>query len=364
MSAISKVPKPLLISGPIAEEIRRIYLAKQVLTSPTQTELSDTLTSVFKSLDVFYPIAEYLSPVEVINLTKVHKRLRNKQTNRWIIDRFRENLYELMIESGHRPLTIRLKELQTPWPFVISGSIALQALLAVKWDKFDIDIYVKANGVKTIQTLLRSTGYKNFYERGDTNDFYIQVQATQTLKSVKDWYNYVPDENEPPRSTVQVIELVGKVKTPGACVDSFDIDIVKNSWNGHTISVNNCSSILQRTAIVSPHIEEILGTMGSLTGSLVKPFTRLYALQGKRILTIDLNKWNLSYSDDIIVGIYTKIFIRFRKYVQRGFIIHCNGKKWGRRQIDNVIDRLFTERTSHQRLKLVHEVLKTTEESN
>jgi len=352
--------KPLQKTGPVADEIKRTYLATR------QSEEHELVkeSTVLKCFYVFYPIAEFLSPIEVMNLTKVHSHLDTKETTKWFIDRFKDNLYELMNNSGHRTLATNLKVLTKPWPFVISGSIALQALLSVKWDKFDIDIYGDEDGTSAIQTLLSNTGYQNFYVRGDTNDVYIQIQATQTLKSVKDWYNYIPNVNEYPRSTVQVIELLNTVQNPANCVDSFDLNIVKNSWNGQTVSINNSTTLIKRIATVSPHIAEILGTMGTLTGSLVKPFNRLYALQTNRILTINLNSWNLNHSDSIVVAIFAKIFNRFRKYAHRGFVIQCNGKTWGKTQINNILNRLYSERTTYQRSKLVKEILKTTWEFN
>jgi hypothetical protein len=241
---------------------------------------------------------------------------------------------------------------------VISGSIALQALLSVKWDKFDIDIYGDEDGTSAIQTLLSNTGYQNFYVRGDTNDVYIQIQATQTLKSVKDWYNYQRNNHALPLSTVQVIELTENIIQPAACVHSFDLDIVKNSWDGKLIRINNCSSLLQKTANVSKHIGQLLAAMGNVCGSLANPFKRLYELQKNRTLTIDLTKWNLSLSEDIIVNVFRKIFHRFLKYTKRGFTIKFDGKDWGTNNINLILSRLEKGRSNKQRAKLVNEIIK------
>lgn len=360
MADLQNLPKPLSDSGEIATIIRREYLSRQVLIPFTRPELLDSHRSVWRALYVFYPIAEFLSPVEVLNLTSIHRQLINEETNSWIISRFKENLYGLMRASGHSALVKQLTILATPWPFVISGSIVLQALLSVKWDRFDIDIFGKIDGVDLIQSLLVESSYQNFYVRGDTTDRYIILHASQTLKAVKDWYNYQREREEHalPLSTVQVIELTDKIIAPAACVQSFDLNIVKNSWDGRRIRISNWSSLVQRRAKVSTHIERILAVMGNVCGSLANPFKRLYELQNDQILTIDLSVWNLSLSDDIIVSVFSKIFYRFLKYTKRGFTISCGGREWGEHDINVILNRLQRNRTNKQNAKLRSQILR------
>jgi hypothetical protein len=263
-----------------------------------------------------------------------------------------------MRATGHSTLVKKLIQLPIPWPFVISGSIVLQALLSVKWERFDIDIFGKTLGVDLIQSLLEESSYQNFYVRGDTNDQYIIINASETLKAVKDWYNYQRNDHALPLSTVQVIELTENIIQPAACVHSFDLDIVKNSWDGKLIRINNCSSLLQKTANVSKHIGQLLAAMGNVCGSLANPFKRLYELQKNRTLTIDLTKWNLSLSEDIIVNVFRKIFHRFLKYTKRGFTIKFDEKDWGTNNINLILNRLEKGRSNKQRAKLVTEIIK------
>jgi len=359
MTELQSKPKPLPKTGDLAAIIRQEYLSKKVLIPLSRPELFDSNRSIWRALHVFYPIAEYLSPVEILNLTTIHRQLNNKETNNWIINRFKDNLYGLMRATGHSALVKEITMLPTPWPFVISGSIVLQALLSVKWDRFDIDIFGKRQGVDMIQSLLGDLSYQNFYERGDTNDHYIILHASENMQAIKDWYNCRREQHVSPLSTIQVIELKENIIQPAACVHSFDLDIVKNSWDGKLIRIHNCSSLIDKTALVSDNIVQILGAMGNVSGSLANPFKRLYELQKDRLLTIDLTKWNLSLSEDIIVNVFRKIFQRFLKYAKRGFTIKFDGKKsWRANDITVIINRLEKSRTNKQRSKLVQAIIK------
>jgi hypothetical protein len=281
-----------------------------------------------------------------------------------MIEQFKENLYGLMKTTGHSALVQHLTNTSKPWPFVISGSIVLQALLSVRWDNSDIDIYGKTDGVDVIQTYLSESSYQNFYVRGDTNDRYIILQATSSLKAVKDWYNYHREHNTLPTSTIQVIELSDHIMQPTACVHTFDLNIVKNSWNGKSLRIHNYSSLIQRTAVISDHIEQVLGAMGNLSGSLANSFKRLYELQKSCILSIDLTEWNLDLSEHIMVSLFTKIFTRFLKYARRGFIIKGAGRIWEYRDINLMLVRLEKRKTLKQRSKLIREILRIHANNN
>ena len=350
--------------GKIAREIRQEYLADKVCIPKCRPELCQFQSSFWKVFYVFYPVAEFLSPVEILNLSTVHRYLRTPVTVHFMIRQFKENLYGLMKATGHSALVQHLTATAKPWPFVVSGSIVLQALLSVRWDKYDIDIYGKADGVNVIQTYLSESSYQNFYVRGDTNDRYIILQATNSLKAVKDWYNYQREHNTLPTSTVQVIELTDDIMEPAACVHSFDLNIVKNSWNGRSLQIHDCSSLIQRTAVISDHIEQVLGAMGNLSGSLANSFRRLYELQKSNILSIDLTEWNLNLSDDIMVSLFTKLFSRFLKYARRGFTIKGAGRIWEFRDINLVLARLEKRKTSKQRSKLIREILRVHSNNN
>jgi hypothetical protein len=352
-------PHVLAKPARVAREIRQEYLANKVRIPLCRPELCYFQNSMWKAFHVLYPIAEFLSPVEILNLSHVHRTFKTPQTMNLMFRQFKDNLYGLMRDSGHSALVQHLTMTSAkPWPFVVSGSIVLQSLLSVRWDKFDIDIYGKTDGVNLIQKFLSESSYQNSYIRGDTHDQYIVLQATDSLKAVKDWYNYQSEQNTLPLSIVQIIELSDHITQPAACVHSFDLDIVKNSWNGKSLRIFDCLSLVQKTAKIADYIEQILGAMGNLSGSLANSFRRLYNLQKSRLLSIDLTLWNLSLSDDITSSVFTKIVSRFLKYAKRGFIIKGARKIWTLHDIIMILHRLGKSRTNMQRLNLISEILK------
>jgi hypothetical protein len=326
--------------GKIAREIRDVYIANQVVIQTTPNERIISETSGMKCFILFYPIAEFLSPVEVIKLSTIHRHLnQDHRVKRWIMYKFTNNLYELMNSIGHSALANTLRKYKHPWPFVISGSIVLQALLSDQWQIFDIDIYGIPDKIDTIERLLLDAGYQNFNVRADTMEPYIALMATKTIKSVKDWYNYLPLVNEQARSTVQVIELNDNNIDARRCVDAFDLDIVKNTWDGETLCINNFNSISNMTADVSPHIDHVIGAMGNACG-FVTSLVRLYELKQKGVLSIDLKSIQLSRLPIYVESVFDRIFRRFLKYAKRGFIIRTSLKDWTIREITVIINRL------------------------
>ena len=327
--------------GKVAREIRDQYIVNQALVmQSTSNEQMSSEISGMKALILFYPIAEFLSPIEVLKLSTVHRNLKEDlRVKRWIMYKFKNNLYELMNSIGHSALANTLRKYKHPWPFVISGSIVLQALLSDQWENYDIDIYGIPDSIGTTERLLLNAGYENFNVRADTIEPYIALMATKTIKSVKDWYNYNPLINEQARSTVQVIELNDNNIDARRCVDAFDLDIVKNTWDGETLCINNFNSISNMTADVSPHIDHVLGAMGNACG-FVTSLVRLYELEQKGVLSIDLKNIKLSRLPIYVESVFDRIFRRFLKYAKRGFIIRTSLKDWTIREITVIINRL------------------------
>ena len=81
--------------GKVAREIRDVYIANQVEMQSTPNERTISETSRMKSMILFYPIAEFLSPLEVIKLSTIHRHLnQDNRVKRWIMYRFKNSLYE------------------------------------------------------------------------------------------------------------------------------------------------------------------------------------------------------------------------------------------------------------------------------
>ena len=133
----------VLYPGPVAKQLRLNYLTNKVKIQQSQAiaRTHGNSTALWECLYTFYPIAEFLSPIEIIGLAYLHKNFKlDKRMKEWYTSLFEMNVEDLMVAKGHPLLTGLLTTIPKPWPFVISGSIVLQALLSETWESYDIDI--------------------------------------------------------------------------------------------------------------------------------------------------------------------------------------------------------------------------------
>jgi hypothetical protein len=352
------------IPGPIARQIRIEYQRKTVIIQhglQTIERTHDSSTALWECLYTFYPIAEFLSPIEVIGLTFLNKQFKlDKRMKEWYLLLFKTNIVRLMEAKGHPLLAGILYTIPQPWPFVLSGSVVLQALLSETWDSYDIDIYGKEQGLSELENLLRENWYVSHYNP-DTDDRYIQLEATKSIKEVMDWYNLVRTVNNKffvRACVLQIIELSDHIERASDCVKAFDLSIVKNSWNGKTIYIHDYKALLSKTTNVSDNIELIVGAMGNGRGSFAGAFERIHSLQNNAILSINLERMNIEFSHAAIVSFFDKIFSRFKKYAKRGFIIQTNKRILEISDINTILDRLRKSPTTKKRWALLNQIKK------
>jgi hypothetical protein len=308
-------------------------------------------------LYTFYPIAEFLSPIEVIGLAYLHKDFKlDKKMKKWCTMAFVKNMENLMTEKGHPMLAEQLSTIPRPWPFVISGSLVLQALLSETWVSYDIDIYAKTDGLREVENLLRENCYVSFFNP-NTVDCYIQLETTKSMKKVMDWHNL--SRNVIDRAcTIQIIELNDHIECASDCVKDFDLSVVKNSWNGKTIYVDDYTSLLTRISNVSEHIELIVDAIGNGCGSFAGAFDRIHELQSKAVLSINIERMNLELSHAAVTWFFEKIFLRFLKYARRGFAIQSKGRIWEIANISVILSRLRKSPTTKKRWALFNQIRK------
>jgi hypothetical protein len=350
----------MLNTGPLARQTKIDYLRRQVKIQRSEAvaRTHDVSSALWECLHTFYPIAEFLAPIEVIGLAKLHKNFKlDKRMIEWYKWQFEKNIYDLMKSKGHPIIAQLMSTIPRPWPFVISGSIVLQALLSEKWESYDIDVYGNSDGLNELEKILRDNCYVCLLNP-DSEDQYIQLEAAKLIKKVTDWHNYVrtSSNNYMVPCCVQIIELRDLIKNPADCVNSFDLSVVKNSWNGTDIFINDYESLLSRTAIVSEHIEFIVGAMGNGCGSFAGAFERLYQLQRNAILSIKFDRMNLNSSHAAVVSLFDRIFSRFLKYSKRGFLIHSIKRNWNLRDINTILDRLRRSPSAKKRWALFRQV--------
>ena len=348
--------------GPIARQIKRDYLRSQVIIHRRLQAIErthDNSTALWECLYTFYPIAEFLSPIEIIGLAYLHKNFKlDKRMKEWYTSLFEMNVEDLMVAKGHPLLTGLLTTIPKPWPFVISGSIVLQALLSETWESYDIDIYGRRDGLLELQGLLRENSYLSHYNP-ETEDRYIQLEALNSIKEVIDWYNLVCQVSSKlviHACIIQIIELTDHIEDASDCVKAFDLSVVKNSWNGTSILIDDYKSLLSKTSNVSEHIELIVDAMGNGCGSFAGAFERIYQLQRQAVLSINLDRMNLEFSHAAVVSFFDKIISRFLKYARRGFVIKSMGKIWEINDMNLVLTRLRKSPTTKKRWALFNQI--------
>ena len=346
--------------GPLARQIKIDYLSGKVIIkhrSQVIERTHDNSTALWECLYTFYPIAEFLSPIEVIGLAYLHKDFKlDKMMKKWCTMAFVKNIENLMTARGHPLLAEKLSTIPRPWPFVISGSLVLQALLSETWDSYDIDIYGKTDGLREVENLLRKNCYVSFFNP-NTVDCYIQLETTKSMKKVMDWHNL--SRNVIDRAcTIQIIELSDHIECASDCVKDFDLSVVKNSWDGKTIYVDDYRSLLTRTSNVSEHIELIVGAIGNGCGSFAGAFDRIHELQSKAVLSINIERMNLELSHAAVTWFFEKIFLRFLKYARRGFEIQSKGRIWEIANISVILTRLRKSPTTKKRWALFNHIRK------
>ena len=352
-----------LYPGPVAKELRLNYLTNKVKIQQSQAiaRTHDNSTALWECLHTFYPIAEFLSPIEIIGLGYLNKDFKlDKRMKELYTSRFEMNVMKLIVAKGHPLLAEILTTISRPWPFVISGSIVLQALLSETWESYDIDLYGRKDELKKLEYLLRKNMYISFFN-AETQDQYIQLEVTKSIKEVINWYNLARKEynNLADRACiVQIIELNDHIEQAADCVQSFDLSVVKNSWNGITIYVDDYESLLSKASNVSDHIELIVDAMGNGCGSFAAAFERIHQLQRKEILNINLKRMNLVSSHAAVVNFFDKIFSRFLKYARRGFVIKSKGRIWETSEISLILTRLRKSPTTKKRWALFNQVRK------
>lgn len=359
--------KPGNNAGPIARVIKIDYLRRQVIIQRSKAEARthDVSQPIWECLHTFYPIAEFLAPIEVIGLAKLHRNFKlDKRMKKWLILQFEKNINDLMKTKGHPMLGQLMSNIPKPWPFVISGSIVLQALLSEKWESYDIDVYGNRDNLNELEMILRNSCYVSLYNP-DLEDQYIQLAATNSIKKILDWHNCLrtKSNNFMDPCSLQIIELSDHIENSTDCVNSFDLSVVKSTWNGESIFINDYESLLSRTAVISEHIEFIIDAMGNGCGSFAGAFDRLHELQKKGMLSIKYDRMNLNSSHAAVVSLFERIFSRFLKYSSRGFVIHSIKRNWKIRDIKTILDRLRRSPTTKKKWALLKQIQKHSEQT-
>jgi len=317
--------------GPIAKDIRRIFLSNQYQC------LVHKVLNLCLLLPIIHFVADYLSPIDLINLSIVSLEFNsNKELKRSILPSFRRNLFGLLVDGGHSEIINELYKLLSPRSCILSGSIVLQAILGVCWMNSDVDIYCLNRIPFSAHYLLLAKGYEGTNHTMDLDEsYYFLMGSVMHIHHVHDYFS----RSNRFASKIQVIDMNPNVSAE-SCVDHFDLDIVQNYFNGEKLFIKSIASLTSKVGKVQRCTRCVTRTIGKASGSLVNVLKRLLALHNDGVIQINLENWYPLEAEKTLKSIFIRIFSRFEKYIQRGFVIEDRDNIWTSVEIGIILARL------------------------
>jgi len=319
--------------GPIAKEIRHNYF----LSTDLQIRVSLKFC-IIELLPVIRYISDYLSPIDLINLTKTcHTIHSDKGLYESILPSFYCNLIDLLNEGGHYDVSTYLPKLLVPGLSVLSGSIVLQAILGVRWENSDVDFYCHSglHGVVVHQFLEFFCYSRITHEAALEDSYFSLMSSTNHILHVHDYFGNWKTSS----SKIQVIDLCRSYPAE-SCVEHFDLDIVQNWFNGKQLFIQSTMSITKKIAIVQHDTQLVSQTIGRATGSLVNVFLRLQKLHDDGLIYIGIQNWNPENAGRILKSVFLRIFSRYKKYISRGFYVDDKKYLWDGDNVEIMFRRL------------------------
>jgi hypothetical protein len=251
-----------------------------------------------------------------------------------------------------------------PGVCVLSGSIVLQAILGVRWNGSDIDIYCNNHLLQTkcryrnVHQFLQSRMYtRTVLSSNNDNRYYHMVSATKYIDQIVDYFPRCK-RTSPRFSKVQVIDLKQSISAE-RCVDHFDLDIVQNWFNGKVLYIKSVMSITRKIARVQCDTQLVANTIGKATGSLVNVYIRIQKLHDDGLIHIDIENWYPLAYGRTLKSIFLRIFSRYEKYIMRGFYVEDDKNLWGIENISVIMKRLHRN-NKKMNIELLNHILLNT----
>ena len=140
---------------------------------------------------------------------------------------------------------------------------------------------------------------------------------------------------------LQMMVLKDEFATAQVDIDKFDLDIVKNSWDGVTLEIHDYISIVSKVAHGSDYVQAMASAFGNTTDPTSDKYFRLQELEETGLIKIGgMDGWGsrggrVSYKKGI-KSIFNVLFGRLFKYSKRGFTIMLKGKEWTRGKLTGI----------------------------
>ena len=322
-----------------------------------------SFNAVFDIADLRNLIVLYVrAPVDLIQLSRTCKKHHAcGETRRAILHVFRANIGRIVQRCGYSELARRndpeggYTSLLQPSQCMISGSVVLQALTGEDWISSDIDMYVTSDAYdeRVREKMISEMGYISMALPYTTDeDAYDQREFVGTamasglstiLDAVETWESLEPKAmaveaerdriyseswNAGPTGMLQVIKLKPHVATAEEGTSTFDMDIVKNTWDGTTLHVSAFDAVVTRTAQCTTSVCDMLTAFGDVDDPTAVKVSRLLALLNRGDKVPVQHLFRRGDSKTGIKKVFSAIFRRLIKYSRRGYrIIAASGKE-------------------------------------
>lgn len=174
----------------------------------------------------------------------------------------------------------------------ITGSTILQIVKGVNYDDSDIDIYVKEITKEMITDLEQITNRKclSVMETKYDQEHYSQENNTN-IKIVKNLSEITVNGQK-----IQLIEPESSIKNIDEYINTFDLDICKNYFDGSKFVVTNLSNIMNNKAIY----DESYFKYRSNDPDENKRVDKIYMKLIERVCKYNKRGFNILFSSDFI----------------------------------------------------------------
>lgn len=250
------------------------------------------MEQVFNTKDLVSYMGYYLSPIEIIMLSRV---LNIKKPN--YAELFHQYLISLL---GPEILELLDDEL------FISGSVVLKFLTSADWENGDIDFYCSKKGFNRIRNFLESRTIAKIGKiKRDKNPAHT-FKLTTTAASNYINYNGIK------------IQIIRHFKTG---VDLFDFDFLKNTYNGQILRIKNPFSVVKKECMFDMYL--LLRKYIKITYTTSDNMFNI--CKNNKLQTVHYNLSNDSQVNYIdlqyhsYISLFDGIFKRYVKYTKRGF---------------------------------------------
>lgn len=132
--------------------------------------------------------------------------------------------------------------------------------------------------------------------------------------------------------------LKKEVSSAEEVILGFDIDIVRNTWDGKTLHIAHPEAIASHTAHTSEFTQDMVAAFGKISDPTLDKFFRLCDLEDRGFIKVRGNMdWQPGTYKSGIKLVFSTVFYRLLKYDNRGFTIMLQSEEWKSGKLTEIV---------------------------